>query len=187
MIGKWGINSDTKIKSKNDLIKKIGPNLGFISTCIFNRKIALKVLNDSNYLKYNGSMFLCLYVMLFVICKTKNFFIIYEPFIENFPNSPKNWRVAFKNSDGKIKNNAFDVFAIKYIEILNEFKNHFSYEVLNNEKKIRIFNSLKGVYVGWVCGWDTPYGQLKKILKISWNIPKTWFIIVLFFTKETQL
>ena len=43
--------------------------------------------------------------------------------------------IEFKNSDGKIKNNAFDVFAIKYIEILNEFKNYFSYEVLNNEKK----------------------------------------------------
>ena len=84
MVGKWGINPDTKIKSKNDLIKKLGPNLGFISTCIFNRKIALKVLNDSYYLKYNGSMFLCLYVMLFVISKTKNFFIINEPLLKIF-------------------------------------------------------------------------------------------------------
>ena len=180
-LGNIAVNNDINryFISKSEPLKIIGPAIGFISSTLISRELALKSLTQAD--KYLGTLFYNLFIVFYVIENSRNLFLLSDVIIDCDITSPEEMKRIY-NKNGTINNPGTQVFAIHLPNIVDSF--NFDEEIKLNFKKNSIVNSLKGLIIGWLNNWDSPYGKrlfyLKKINLLSLDF---FYVIILFLPK----
>lgn len=164
--------------SKDTLLELGGAGLGFISATIFRRQLGIQGLSGAK--KYMGSLFANLYIILYVISQARSCYYLRGPIIECHPTSGEETKKIVTQSNGVIKNRGFEVYALTYPSIIREFSTTFSSTVIRYAIKRSFTQCWKGIYVGWVSGWDTPSGKKSRLIKDYWRHLDAYLAIFLF-------
>jgi glycosyltransferase involved in cell wall biosynthesis len=165
-------------KDIDELLEKSGTALGFISSCIFNRLLALNSLEDAK--RYIGTEFVNLFIVLHVITSSKKCYFLCEPIVLCYPASNEEIKKNKVKDNGLIENNAFNVFGVHFFEIVSYYSDHFRKKTIRNVIKKSFGQTWRGVLVGWAGGWDTPRGKRIKMIKVFYKYPEAWIAIILF-------
>lgn len=180
-IGKKAVTNDINryFISKSEPLKIIGPAIGFITSTLISRELALKSLTQAD--KYLDTLFYNLYIVFYVIDNSRNLFLLDDVIIDCDITSTQEMKSIY-NRNGSINNPGTQVFAIHLPNIVDSF--NFDEKIKSSFKRISIVNSLKGLIVGWVNNWDSPNGKrliyLKKINFLSLDF---FYVIILFLPK----
>lgn len=177
------ITENRFFRDVDELLEKSGTALGFISSCIFNRLIALDSIEDAK--KFIGTEFVNLFIVLHVITSTKKCYFISDPIVLCYPASSEEIKNNKVKDNGLIENNAFNVFGIHFFEIVSYYSTHFRKKTIRNVIKKSFGQTWRGVLVAWAGGWDTPKGKRIKMLKVFYKYPEAWIAIVLFSVPST--
>lgn len=172
------LEGDQYFKTIDQTLELGGLALGFISSTILKTENAKSNIESSR--KYIGSEFVNLYITLSVISGPGKSYYIKGPIVICHPASSDEIQIRTVKENGEIVNNGFQVFGINYSNILLEFRSKFSPSVLEKSIKLSFRYAWKGVFVGWVGGWDTPDGKRLKILKYYWTFPEAWIALSTF-------
>lgn len=172
------LGQDKILKRSDDLISMVGAGLGFISSTVMKRELALQALNGAE--RYAGSEFSNLYIVLSVLSRTTNPYFASGPIIRCHPHQPQSLREMKVNSHGGIQNKAFEVFGINYVSILKDPAFSFDRKIISRECRKSFNQAWKGVVVGTVGGWDTTKGKRLILLRHFWMFPEAYLAIILF-------
>ena len=165
-------------KDIDELLEKSGSALGFISSCIFKRELALEALGDAK--RYVGTEFVNLFIVLHVITSSKKCYFLKGPIVICYPASSEEIKSNKVKDNGIIENNAFNVFGVHFFEIVSYYSHHFNKKTIRNVIKKSFGQTWRGVLVGWAGGWDTPQGKRIKMLRVFYKYPEAWVAIILF-------
>lgn len=171
--------------SRDELLVLGGTGLGFISATVFKRELALTGISRAE--KYVGSTFVNLYLVLHVISQPGKYFYLRGPVVICHPATTEEIKEVVVKDDGRIKNDAFEVFGINFAKIVREFSNRFSSCAIRRTLKKSFGQTWRGVLVAFVGGWDTPHGKRIRMLKHFWMFPESWAAFVLFFLPKIIL
>jgi glycosyltransferase involved in cell wall biosynthesis len=162
----------------NDAIETIGPSIGLISTQIFRRKIGLGGFDIAK--KYiSGFSFVSTCIYLYVMTRQGNLYFVNGPLILNHPTLHD--EILKKTTHtGKIINNGFQVYGLDFLNIVNEFRDSFSFKSYRHLISKNYNNLWKGMVVGWALGFDDPKGKKLIMLKRYWSYPQCWIAIIAF-------
>jgi len=163
---------------KDTLLELGGAGLGFISATIFRRHLGIQGLSGAK--NYIGSLFANLYIVLYAISQSRDCYYLRGPIVECHPTTGEETKKIVIQSNGVIKNRGFEVYALTYPSIIREFSSTFSSRVIRNAIKRSFTQCWKGVYVGWVSGWDTPSGKRWTLIKHYWRHLDAYLAIFLF-------
>lgn len=171
--------------SRDELLVLGGTGLGFISATVFKRELALSGLPYAE--KYVGSAFANLFLVLHVISQPGKHFYLRGPVVICHPATTEEIKQVVVKDNGKIKNDAFEVFGINFAHIVREFSTQFSADATRTTLKKSFGQTWRGVLVAYVGGWDTPQGKRLKLLKHFWMFPESWIAFVLFLMPRSVL
>lgn len=172
-------DSDKFFNSKNEVLLTAWSGLGFISSTILKRNLALDALAEAN--QFIGSDFVNLFIVLHVLANSKNHFYIKGPLVINYPAlSPEIKSITTSRVPGKIVNNAFQVFGLNFLKITNYFNNDFDKKIIYSVNKRNFGRLWRGVIVGWIGGWDTPSKKRIKMLINFYMFPEVIPAFILF-------
>lgn len=177
---KFGMNllNDRLFESRDEILIKGGIAIGFISSTIFRRDLALTGIRDAE--RYLGSSFMGLYLVLHVLSQPGKYFYIHGPVVVCYPASNDEIKAVVVKAGGIIKNEAFEVFGVNFSNIVGNFSTAFSRSTIRLTIKRSFAQTWRGVLVGWVGGWDTPKGKRLRMIKYFWMFPECWIAFVLF-------
>jgi glycosyltransferase involved in cell wall biosynthesis len=163
---------------KNELLKLGGAGLGFISSTIFKKEIGMNALSEAE--NYIGSLFSNLYIILFVISKSEACYYLRGPIVICHPTTSEEIKKLVIKENGEIINRGFEVYGITFPAIVKRFSKDFKSSVIEKVIKISFRQTWRGIYVGWIGGWDTPHGKKAILFKNYWRHPSAYLAIVLF-------
>ena len=169
---------DRFFESRDQLLELGGAALGFISSTIINRDLALPGIESSK--KYIGSAFVNLYLVLYIISQPGRHYYIREVVVICHPTTSEESKVSVVNEAGEINNWAFEVFGVNFSKIVREFSECFSPIAIRRTIKKSFGQTWRGIIVAYVGGWDTPKGKRMRMIKYFWMFPEAWLAFVLF-------
>lgn len=164
--------------SRDALLELGGAALGFVSATVFKRELALSGIESSK--KYIGSAFVNLYLVLHVISQPGTHFYLRGPVVICHPATSTEIKEVVVKSDGKVKNEAFEVFGVNFSNIVREFSGSFSAGSIRKTIKKSFGQTWRGMLVAYVGGWDTPQGKRIRMLKYFWMFPESWMAAIIF-------
>ena len=164
--------------NRDELLELGGAGLGFVSATIFKRNLALLGIERSK--KYIGSLFVNLYLVLYVISRPGKYYHIQSPIVICYPTMSDEIKSIVVQSDGEIINRGFEVYGIIFPNIVREFSGIFSQGAVRRTIKNSFGHTWRGMLVAWVGGWDTPSGKRWEMFKHYWNFPEFWVAIPFF-------
>jgi glycosyltransferase involved in cell wall biosynthesis len=170
--------SDCFFESRDQLLQLGGAALGFISSTIVIRDLALQGIESSK--KYIGSAFVNLYLTLYVISHSRSYYYIRGAVVICHPTSSEEIKISVLKENGKIDNWAFEVFGVNFSNIVREFSNYFSPKIIREVIKKCFGQTWRGMLVAYVGGWDTPKNKRIRMIKYFWIFPETWLALFLF-------
>ncbi len=170
--------SDRFFESRDQLLELGGAALGFISSTIIRRDLALQGIEGSK--KYIGSAFVNLYLVLYVISRSSRHYYIRGEVVICHPTTNEEAKAAVVRESGEINNWAFEVFGVNFSNIVREFSNYFSPSAIRRTVKKCFGQTWRGILVAYVGGWDTPKGKRLRMIKYFWMFPEAWVAFVLF-------
>lgn len=160
MIGVYS-EEDRFFKNKEEAIILLQGGLGFISGTLMRRGILIKGIERSK--KFIGTAFVNLYLVLNVITSSDKLYMMKDPAVINFPNTPE-----------EMNDNGFEVFGVYFYEILASFKDKFHGTALNRLVSENFRRVWKGMLVRWVTGFESPRRKVGKMLSVYWKYPEAW-------------
>jgi Glycosyl transferase family 2 len=170
---------DRYFKSRDEVLLAAWSGLGFISSTILRRDLALNALSEAS--SFIGTDFVNLFIVLHVLANSEYHYYIRGPVVINYPALSAEIKTITTNRvAGKIVNNAFQVFGLNFMRITKYFKNNFDPAVIYSVNK-RNFSCLwRGIIVGWIGGWDTPSNKRIKMLTNFYMFPEVIPAFILF-------
>jgi glycosyltransferase involved in cell wall biosynthesis len=177
---KYGINllHDRLFASRDEILKHSGAGLGFVSSTIFRRDLALTGVEAAQ--RYMGSGFLSLYLVLHVLSQSGDHYYIHGPVVICHPTSSEEIIKIKVLHDGTICNQAFEVFGINFHDIIRHYSAYFLPNTIRQTLKKSFGQTWRGIMVGWIGGWDTPKGKRIRLLRYFWMFPEAWVASILF-------
>jgi glycosyltransferase involved in cell wall biosynthesis len=169
---------DRFFKNRDELLELGGTALGFVSSTILKRDLALSGIESSN--KYIGSAFVNLYLVLHVISQPGKHYYMHGEVVTCHPTTSEEAKASVVKVNGEIHNWAFEVFGINFSNIVREFSNTFSRETIRRTIQKSFGQTWRGILVAYVGGWDTPKGKRIRTLKYFWMFPESWIAFLLF-------
>ncbi|MBI5401671.1 glycosyltransferase family 2 protein [Candidatus Wolfebacteria bacterium] len=153
-------------KNGDEVVEKIAGFLGFCSATLFLREQVL--LGISSAKKHIGTSWVTLYLAMYVVSRGGRLYFLDG---QNFWSNPKSANIQTWYEP-------FQVFAVNFYYIVNEFKNYFS----NKSLKIMLAKNFASVWrsilVYRAKDYKTGYGsdspKLKIISKLYWSFPEFW-------------
>ena len=173
-----GLPQDQFFNSKSDLILMAGTGLSFISSCILKSTDAKRALGYAQ--KYIGTEYLNFALAIRVIAQSSSkLFYLKGPGTVSYPHTHE--EIKRRNvRNGTISNNFFEIFAITHKKILSENIDYFEPEKIKTSVK-KVFSGVwKGVFVGWVGGWDSPRHKRVRMIKNYWWNCEAWAALFIF-------
>jgi glycosyltransferase involved in cell wall biosynthesis len=172
-----GINlpADRFFVDRSEVLKEARGGLGFISSTIFRKQTALSGIESSK--RYIGSEFSNLFIIMHVLSQPGRAYYLCGPIIINHPATSEEVKVVVVRNG---ENRAFDVFGVAFTAILSEFRDFFAPAVVDKVLRRNFSSVWKGIFVGWVGGWDTPKGKRMRMLRLFGQYPEAWVAVVLF-------
>lgn len=170
-------------ESRDQLLEMAGSVLGFVSSTIIQRDLALTGMTKAE--KYIGSAFVNLYLVLHVISQPGKYYYIHEPVVICHPATTDEIKAVVVKTSGVIKNEAFEVFGVNFSNIVREFSGVFSQRSIRRTIKKSFRQTWRGILVAWVGGWDTPKGKRLRMIKYFWMFPECWIALLFFLTPLT--
>ncbi len=164
--------------NRDELLELGGTGLGFVSATIFKRNLALPGIESSK--KYIGSLFVNLYLVLYVISQPGKYYHVQGPVVICHPMMSDEVKAIVVQSNGEIINRGFEVYGITLPNIIREFSDAFSQGAIRRTIKNSYGQTWRGMLVAWVGGWDTPVGKRWKMFKYYWSFPEFWLAIPFF-------
>lgn len=170
--------------SNEEALEKIVGGLGFISATIFDRKLALPCFSKARL--YNGSAFVNLYVILYVLSQHRPSYFLQGPFLRSYPLTSEEIKTAVlqgnvlsrsSRGDG-IRNDGFEVFGVTFRKVVLEFRGAFKRTAIRKMISKNFSHVWKGILVGWVGGWDSPRGKRIRMLRYYWSHPGAWVALI---------
>lgn len=169
---------DRFFDSRDQLLELGGAALGFISSTIINRDLALAGIERSHI--YIGSAFVNLYLTLFVISQPGRHYYIRGEVVICHPATSEEVKASVLKEAGEINNLAFEVFGVNFSNIVREFSTSFSSTAIRRTVGACFGQTWRGILVAYVGGWDTPKGKRIRMIKYFWMFPEAWLALVLF-------
>ena len=169
---------DRFFDSRDQLLELGGAALGFISSTIINRDLALVGIESSHL--YIGSAFVNLYLVLFVISQSGRHYYIRGEVVICHPATSEEARASVVAQNGEINNWAFEVFGVNFSNIVREFSTSFSSTAIRRTIGACFGQTWRGILVAYVGGWDSPKGKRIRMIKYFWMFPEAWLALVLF-------
>ena len=164
--------------NKNELLKLGGAGLGFISATIFKKDIGMNALSEAE--NFIGSLFANLYIVLYVISKSEICYYLRGPIVICHPTTSQEIKKLVSKPNGEINNRGFEVYGITFPSIIRRFSNDFEQNVIKKVIEKSFSQTWKGMYVGWIGGWDDPHGKKMILFKKYWRHPSAYLSIILF-------
>ena len=163
------LGEDKFFKDKNQVLEEITDLLGYISATIFKREKAFSGIELSK--KHIGSAWVCLYLILYVISQEGRFYYLSKPYVlgdAKLPDKPS-WY------DG------FQVFAVNFFYIIQEFKDKFDKRSIKKALADNFHGIWKGIFVYRAKGYTTGLGsrtpKLPILFKLYWNFFEFWIAL----------
>lgn len=163
------LGEDKFFKDRNQVLEEIADLLGYISATIFKREKAVSGIELSK--KHIGSAWVNLYLILYVLSGDGRFYYISEPYVlgdAKLPDKPT-WY------DG------FQVFAVNFFYIVQEFKGKFAQRSIKRALSDNFRGIWKGIFVYRAMGYTTGLGsrtpKLPILAKLYWNFFEFWLAL----------
>ena len=184
---KYGVDLcvDSGIVDKNLLLYHARAGLGFISSTIFKRNLGMQSLAQAQ--KFVGTEFSNLYIVLHVITRPGSIYNLQGPIVICHPADSNEIRRRVNKPDGQITNNSFNVFAINFSKILNNFSVFFNRNVVNDVLRKNFSSVWRGMIVGYVGGWDVLEGKRIPMIRNFGMYFGCWVFILLSFIPRNIL
>jgi len=174
------LQSSRFFSSRDKILELGGTALGFVSSTVFKRELALPGIERAR--KYIGSFFVNLYLILYVISQPGRHYYVHGPVVICHPASVDEIKAVVVKNPGVIKNDAFEVFGVNFSRIVREYTTVFSSLAVRRTIKKSFGQTWRGVLVAWVGGWDTPKGKRLRMIKYFWMFPECWVALIFFLT-----
>lgn len=166
------------VKDGSEILDIVGNALGLVSTQIFRRELGLNGLNlATRHIK--GFSFASTAIFLFVLAESKYHYFSAKPLIIVHPTTVEEIK-TITTKTGSVVNPGFEVYGVNFYEIVREFDGKFPSKSIRKLLARNFLSTWKGMYVGWIGGWDTPKGKKMKMLRYYWSYPTFWIAIFLF-------
>jgi len=163
---------------KDQLLVLAGAGLGFISSTIFNRNLGMKAIATTE--EYVGTLFVNLYIVLYVISQPGGSYYLKGPIVICHPATSEEVKSNYVGNSGEINNPAFQTFGISFASIVNNFSDSFDPKIIRKTLKRSFGQTWRGVLVGTVGGWDTTKGKKLMLIRNFHMYPECWIALVLF-------
>lgn len=156
----------------NEVLKLDVGLLGFITATIFRRDLVLSGLPAAK--TYQGSAFVCMYLILHVIAQAPNCYYFGKPMFLSEPKLPglPRWYEPVK------------VFGINLFLIVKEFEGHFDKKMLTKALSKNISQVLRAILVeqakGYKSGFASGKKYLPKLFLLYWRYPVIYLYLPLF-------
>ncbi len=154
-------------KNGIDAVLNLGKNLGYISSTIIDRKIALASIDLSR--RYVGTAFVNLHIVLYVILNGSKSYHISKTCIINHPNCHKDM-----NDDG------FQVFGANLYNVFYSYVDIIGNNVFKSIMRNNFTTLWKGMYVRWVIGYESPRKHILPLIKYYWYDWRISLAVILF-------
>jgi len=186
------LNIDNKITSDKDLfLKSIGINIGFISSFVFIRSVAISHIDIVKKHMIEEARvvptptFSNVYILLYVISRGDNFLLHSSPLFLCNPNDSNHFLKTKVKKSGVILNDAFFVFGVNFKDILLMYQDQFDVNTIKFLINASFRSAWRGVIVGSALGWDTVkgFGDFSKrlsLIKHYYNQPEMLLALSLF-------
>jgi len=169
-------SEDLLLEDGNEVLKKTGAYICFISTLIMKRKELLDI-DKNDIKKFIGSGLMTLYLPLFLLSqKERKFFIINQSLI-----------IGHFTPREKIEWDHFQIFGINFYFVAHHFREKFKKKTIKKLQQKTFSMVWRDIFLGWLKGYNTPKGKFKKLLKLYWRFPQFWFIVPLFFMPKFMI
>jgi len=122
-------------RDRNEILSIDIGLLGFITATIIRRDIAVTALEPAR--KYIGTAFVCLYIVLYVICRGEGHYFLGKPCFMSHPKPP-----------GEVRwYNQGVVFGINLYKVAIEFRDYFDRKTLRNALARNLVMVMKAIVV----------------------------------------
>lgn len=174
--------SDTQSRfyiDRNEPLKMGIGLLGFITATLFRRKIALACLGNAR--RHNGSAFVCLYIVLYVLSQQGKYYFLGAPC---FYSKPK--------PSGEVRwYDQFQVFGINLFKIVVEFNDRFDRRKIRNALSRNLALVVKAVIVERALGLNTGFAsfspKIVPLAKLYWSYWVFWVALPLLLLPRSVL
>ncbi len=157
------------VDNKDDLLKFDVGLLGFISSTIYKKNVAVKCINDAK--KFTGSIFVSLFIALSVLAQNGKIYIEKDALIKSKPKLPGEGRWY----------DPYEVFGLNIKKILNEFEMNFSKKAYQNAVKSNIVRVLRAIIyersMGYASGFAATNFKFCEYMASYKGYPSTWIYI----------
>jgi hypothetical protein len=126
-----------------------------------------------------GFSFASTCVVLFILSEPGKFYFLRGPYILCHPTTTQEFKEKLVK-DGRIRNEAFNVYGVDFYNILGEFKGKFEKKAIRKILSVNFAALWRGMVVAWIGGWDTPIGKRWKMFKLYWSFPEIWLAMPIF-------
>jgi glycosyltransferase involved in cell wall biosynthesis len=164
-------------KSKSEIISLTGPAIGFLSSTILKTSLAKKALKKARF--FDGTYFANLYIVCSVISSSSNAFLINDAVVICDITDIDEMKEIYNDKEGNNINKGVEIWTDTFPLIINSFRDKFG--DLESERVIKqsLENTIKGLIVGWVNGYDNPNGKRIKLFKKIRNSYHLYFYMIL--------
>jgi glycosyltransferase involved in cell wall biosynthesis len=143
--------------------------LGFITATIFKRDLAAKYLTSAS--SYQGSAWVCLYLILCVITSGGKLAILNTPCFSSFP-----------KPSGEVRwYDQFQVYGINLLHVALNFSEYFDKKKLNFALSRNLERVLRSILVERALGYKTGFASssvsLKLLIKNYYKFPLLWLYL----------
>ncbi|MEW6408114.1 MAG: glycosyltransferase family 2 protein [Patescibacteria group bacterium] len=172
-------DEDCFFNNRNQVLKEINDQLGFITATIFRKSDAIREL-EAAY-KYTGTSWVNLFIILSVLARGEKFYFVKNPYILSFPKLPGEARWY----------DSFQVHGINYFLIVQEFKDKFDKKIIRKALADKFSRAWRAVIVERARGFTTGFGsrtpKIKQMFKCYWNFPEFYIALPLFLMPRSAL
>lgn len=165
-------------KDSSEPLMVLGTNIGLLSTYIVRREKGLSGIELARK-HVVGFSFASTAVVLYVLSEPGRYYFMRGPYVLCHPTTPEEFK-QLKTRNGRVENEAFDVYGVEFYLIVNEFKGKFTKSAIRNILSVNFSSLWRGMLVAWVGGWDTPREKLWKMFKLYWSFPEFWIALPIF-------
>lgn len=156
---------------KNEILNIDIGLLGFISATIFRRELAIPGLTQA--MKYVGSAFVCMYIVLYVISQDGKCYYLGTPC---FSSNPK--------PSGEVRwYDQFQVFGVNLFHIVMEFEICFDKRQIRKALSRNLARVVKAIIVeralGLRTGFASPSPKIMPLAKLYWSYWVFWIALPL--------
>ncbi len=165
----FAISDDVITYDPNVLLMYDPGLLGFITATIFKRELAVDHLDSSA--KYQGSAWVCLYLVLCVVTSGGKLAILKEPCFSSFP-----------KPSGEVRwYDQFQVFGINLLHVYLKFQKFFHKPILKDALNRNLKRVLRATLVERALGYKTGFASssvsMKPLLINYYKFPLFWMYL----------